>query len=105
LQNFALENVGFFVEKLMKERTSGNDVIKSSFDAQISDILCRIERKVEREEVEEWREEGRVALANLQERMVDKCDTLAGQQQQMASIFANVEESIKVGCSAICTFV
>ena len=37
----------------MKERTSGNDVIKSSFDAKISDILARLETKAEREEVED----------------------------------------------------
>jgi hypothetical protein len=80
----------------MKERTSGNDIIKSSFDSQIADILARLETKVEREGVEHWREKSEESLAHLEARVEQKCDRIAGQQQQFAAIFANVEESIQV---------
>jgi hypothetical protein len=84
------------VDKLMKERTSGNDIIKSSFDSQIADILSRLDTKVEREVVEHWREKSEESLAQLEERVEQKCESIAGQQQQFAAIFANVEESIQV---------
>jgi hypothetical protein len=84
------------VDKLMKERTSGNDIIKSSFDSQIADILARLDTKVEREVVEHLREESLESLARLEARVEQKCDCIAGQQQQFAAIFANVEESIQV---------
>ncbi len=84
------------VDKLMKERTSGNDIIKSSFDSQIADILARLDTKVEREVVEDWREQSLESLAQLEARVEQKCESIAGQQQQFAAIFANVEESIQV---------
>jgi hypothetical protein len=84
------------VDKLMKERTSGNDIIKSSFDSQIADILARLDTKVEREVVEHLREQSLESLAKLEARVEQKCDSIAGQQQQFAAIFANVEESIQV---------
>jgi hypothetical protein len=84
------------VDKLMKERTSGNDIIKSSFDSQIADILARLETKVEREVVEHWREKSKESLTQLEERVEQKCESVAGQQQQFAAIFSNVEESIQV---------
>ena len=86
----------------MKERTSGNDVIKSSFDAKISDILARLETKAEREEVEVVRESSEVAVSRLEERMVERCDKLTEQQDQFAQIFSRVEESIKVKMIAEC---
>jgi hypothetical protein len=84
------------VDKLMKERTSGNDIIKSSFDSQIADIVARLESKVEREVVEDWREKSGESLAHLEARVEQKCESVAGQQHQFAAIFANVEESIQV---------
>ncbi len=90
------------VDKLMKERTGGNDIIKSSFDSQIADILARLDTKVEREVVEHWREQSLESLAQLEARVEQKCDSVAGQQQQFAAIFANVEESIQVSKDVKC---
>ena len=86
----------------MKERTSGNDVIKSSFDAKISDILASLETKAEREEVEVVRESSEVAVSRLEERMEERCDKLTEQQDQFAQIFSRVEESIKGKMIAEC---
>ena len=92
----------------MKERTSGNDIIKSSFDSQMADILTRLETKVEREVVEDWRLRSLEALAQLEERLDHKCEGLSGQEEKFASIFAHVEESIQVQISdirVICLFI
>jgi hypothetical protein len=80
----------------MKERTSGNDVIKSSFDAQIAEILARMEKKAERTELITWGQSSEATLAGLQARLEDKCCSLADEQHKLALIFTSVEESIKV---------
>jgi hypothetical protein len=79
----------------MKERSSGNDVIKSSFDAKIADILERLEVKADRTEVEQVQEVGEAARISLELRLTGTSNKLAEEQEKFASIVASVEESIK----------